>query len=119
MTGRLRVQNIGHRVSSYGLDNHGLKNVRRAFWNLTAPQLYAEALNRNEGHLAQGGALVTVTGQHTGRSPNDRFVVEEPTTKKDIWWGNINRPISSENFERLLDKMTGHLQGRDVFVQDC
>ncbi len=113
------MENIGHRVSSYGLDNHGLNNVNRAYWNLSAPQLYAESLARDEGALAQGGALVTVTGQHTGRSPNDRFVVEEDTTKGDIWWGDINRPISEENFERLVDKMLGHLQGRDVFVQDC
>ncbi len=113
------MNNIGHRVSSHGLDNHGITNVRRAFWNLSAPQLYAESLKRDEGHLAQGGALVTVTGQHTGRSPNDRFVVEEDGSKKDIWWGAINKPIAPQHFERLLDKMLGHLQGRDVFVQDC
>ena len=113
------MQNIGSRVSSYGLDNHGLSNVNAAYWNLSAPQLYAESLNRGEGMLAQGGALVTLTGSHTGRSPNDRFVVEEDSTKDDIWWGNVNVAISEENFERLLDKMLGHLQGRDVFVQDC
>ncbi len=113
------MENIGHRVSSYGLDNHGLSNVNRVYWNLSAQQLYDESLARDEGTLAQGGALVTVTGQHTGRSPNDRFIVEEETTKGDIWWGDINQPISEENFERLRDKMLGHLQGRDVFVQDC
>jgi phosphoenolpyruvate carboxykinase (ATP) len=113
------LQNIGHRVSSFGLDNHGLRNWRRAYWNMASPQLYAESLGRNEGLLAQGGALVALTGQHTGRSPNDRFIVEEEASKKDIWWGAINKPISADHFERLLDKMIGHLQGRDVFVQDC
>jgi len=113
------VNNIGHRISSFGLDNHGLGNVNVAYWNLSAPQLYAHSLGRDESLLAQGGALVTVTGLHTGRSPNDRFVVEEASTKDDIWWGDVNVPISEENFERLLDKMLGHLQGRDVFVQDC
>ena len=113
------MQNIGSRVSIYGLDNHGLSNVNAAYWNLSAPQLYAESLNRGEGMLAQEGALVTLTGSHTGRSPNDRFVVEEDSTKDNIWWGNVNVAISEENFERLLDKMLGHLQGRDVFVQDC
>ncbi len=113
------MKNFGTRVSSYGLDKHGLSNVNSAYWNLSAPQLYAESLNRGEGMLAQGGALVTLTGSHTGRSPNDRFVVEEDSTKDDIWWGNVNVAISEENFERLLDKMLGHLQGRDVFVQDC
>ncbi|MFQ5766104.1 MAG: phosphoenolpyruvate carboxykinase (ATP), partial [Rhodospirillales bacterium] len=113
------MENIGHRFSSFGLDNHGLGNVERAYWNLSAPQLCAESINRGEGLLAQGGALVTLTGHHTGRSPNDRFVVEEASTKDQIWWGAINRPISEDNFDRLLDKMLGHLQGRDVFVQDC
>ena len=117
--GRISVNKTGHRASSYGLDNHGLSNVKNAYWNLSAPQLYAESLARGEGMLAQGGALVTVTGAHTGRSPHDRFVVEEASTQDDIWWGNVNVAISEENFERLLDKMLGHLQGRDVFVQDC
>ncbi len=113
------MENIGHWVSSHGLDNHGLNNVNGAYWNLSAPELYAESLGRGEGLLAQGGALVTVTGQHTGRSPLDRFMVEEASTKNDIWWGDVNVPISENNFDGLLKKMLGHLQGRDVFVQDC
>ncbi len=113
------MENTGHRISSYGLDNHGLGNVKTAYWNLSAPQLFTEALARGEGLLSQGGALVTVTGLHTGRSPNDRFVVEEATTKDDIWWGKVNVSMTEAHFEVLLDKMLGHLQGRDVFVQDC
>ena len=113
------MKNFGHRISSYGLDNHGLGNVNAAYWNLSAPQLYAHSLGRDEGLLAQGGALVTVTGQHTGRSPHDRFVVEEASTKDDIWWGDVNVKISEENFERLADKMLSQLQGQDGFVQDC
>ena len=56
------MQNIGSRVSSYGLDNHGLSNVNAAYWNLSAPQLYAESLNRGEGMLAQGGAQAVFSG---------------------------------------------------------
>ncbi|MBL4690702.1 MAG: phosphoenolpyruvate carboxykinase (ATP), partial [Rhodospirillales bacterium] len=113
------MKNIGHRISSHGLDNHGLGNVGTAYWNLSAPQLYTQSLARSEGLLAQGGAMVTVTGQHTGRSPHDRFIVEEASAKDDIWWGDVNVAMSEDNFDRLLDKMQGHLQGRDVFVQDC
>ena len=113
------MKNIGPNISSYGLDNHGLGNVENAYWNLSVPQLYTESLARGEGLLADGGALVTVTGQHTGRSPDDRFVVEEATAKDDIWWGAVNVAMSEENFDGLLDKMLSHLQGRDVFAQDC
>jgi len=113
------VKNIGQRISSYGLDNHGLGNVGNAYWNLPAPQLCTESLARGEGLLAAGGAMVTVTGIHTGRSPNDRFIVDEASSRDDICWGPVNVSISEENFEGMLDKMLGHLQGRDVFVQDC
>ena len=113
------VEHVGSLISRVGLDRHGIRNVARACWNLGAPQLYEEALRRGEGVLAEGGALVTRTGQHTGRSPNDRFIVEEPSSAGEILWGTVNRAISEAHFERLLDKMLAHLQGRDVFVQDC
>lgn len=113
------MQDVGHAVSSFGLDNQGLKGIKTAYWNLDASRLYEQAISRGEGRLARGGALVTLTGQHTGRSPNDRFVVEDETTKDEIWWGNVNRPISADKFDQLYEKMLGHLSGRDVFVQDC
>ena len=113
------MQDVGHAVSSFGLDKQGLKGIKTAFWNLDASRLYEQAIERGEGKLARGGALVTLTGQHTGRSPNDRFVVEDDATKGEIWWGNVNRPISAEKFEQLYEKMLGHMSGRDVFVQDC
>ncbi len=113
------MQDVGHVVSSFGLDNQGLKGIKTAFWNLDASRLYELAIAREEGRLARGGAFVTLTGQHTGRSPNDRFVVEDDETRDEIWWGNVNRPISAEHFDQLYEKMLGHLSGRDVFVQDC
>jgi len=113
------VQNIGHKISRNGLDQHGLSNIQNAFWNLSAPRLYEEATRRGEAQLGQGGSLVAVTGSHTGRSPNDRFVVKEDETEADIWWGDVNRPMSEENFDKLLAKVQGHFDGRDAFVQDC
>ena len=72
--------------SEIGLETLGLNNLKNEYWNLPTPALYEEALKRNEGILAHLGPLVVRTGQFTGRSPNDKFVVEEPTSKDNIWW---------------------------------
>ncbi len=108
----------GPAVSRHGLDRHGLRNIAAAHWNLGTPALYGHALRRGEGTLAQGGALVVLTGQHTGRSPNDKFIVEEPSTRDDIWWGEVNAGISKEKFERLHAKVLAYFEGRELFVQD-
>jgi phosphoenolpyruvate carboxykinase (ATP) len=105
--------------SSYGLENHGLTNLNDVYWNLTTPALYEQVIARHEGSLAHLGALAVRTGHHTGRSANDKFVVEEATTKDQIWWGKINRPYSSEKFDDLHKRMALQLQTQDVFVQDC
>ena len=113
------MQNIGHRISRNGLDQLGLGKVLNAFWNCSAPILYEESIRRGETQLGEGGSLLALTGSHSGRSPNDRFVVEESETSGDIWWGDVNCPMSEENFEKLLSKMLRHYEGRDAFVQDC
>jgi phosphoenolpyruvate carboxykinase (ATP) len=105
--------------SVIGLDRQGLTNLKAAYWNLPTPALYEEALKRNEGILAHLGPLVVRTGEFTGRSPNDRFIVEEPSSRDKIWWGQVNRPIAAERFEELHRRMASYLQGKDVFVQDC
>ncbi len=113
------MRDFGPIVSGYGLSNHGIEGVSTAFWNCPPEALIGEAVRRQEGQLAQGGALVTLTGQHTGRSANDKFIVEEPDSKGDIWWGAINRPIAPAHFEALRAHLLAHLKGKDVFVQDC
>ena len=113
------MQDVGHVISRHRLNEQGLDGNHTAHWNFGAARLTEEAVRRGEVRLADGGALLALTGEHTGRSPNDRFVVEEPETRADIWWGNVNRPISPAHFDVLLDKMTAHLSGCDVFVQDC
>ena len=113
------MQQVGPVIAHHGLAHHGLRRIRTAHWNLPVAALYEEAVQREEGLLGQGGAFVVETGHHTGRSPNDKFIVEEDGSKHDIWWGNVNRPISEERFEVLYEHVLGHLEGRDVFVQDC
>ncbi|MHA1599984.1 MAG: phosphoenolpyruvate carboxykinase [Alphaproteobacteria bacterium] len=113
-----RPSNQGPVVSCHGLDSHGLKGYPAAHWNLGIPALYERTLRRGEGRLAQGGALVVRTGVHTGRAPNDKFIVDEPSTRDGIWWGQVNAAMDEGAFERLLAKMQTHLGGRELFVQD-
>ncbi len=113
------AQQVGPFVSSYGLENHGIRNIEVAHWNYPAPALLEEAVRRRDGHFAEGGAFVVRTGHHTGRSPNDKFTVDEPSSRDAIDWGAVNRPISQENFARIRDRMLNYLQGQELFVQDC
>ncbi len=106
--------------SKYGLEAHGLINLKNVYWTLSPAALIEHAVHRDEGCcLSRSGAFVVITAPRTGRSPNDKFLVKEPSSEKDIWWGEINRPISEEAFDRLYAKTIAYLQGRDVFVYDA
>jgi len=105
--------------SDYGLDNHGLSNLRKVYWNLTTEALYEEVVFRQEAKISHLGPIVASTGKHTARSANDKYVVKEASTEENIWWGEYNRPFSTDKFNGLVNRMQGFLQGRDVFVQDC
>lgn len=113
------MQTLGNQQSSYGLENHGIRNVNSVYWNLSTPLLYEEAIRRREARLAHLGPLLVRTGQHTGRSPNDKFIVNEPSSADKVWWGKVNKPMEPAKFETLHRRMLAYLQGRDLFVQDC
>jgi phosphoenolpyruvate carboxykinase (ATP) len=106
----------GH--SPHGLNNHGLTGLGEVYWNLSAPVLYEHAIRRREGMIADNGPLVVRTGQHTGRSANDKYFVREPSSENEISWGKINQPISPENYRKLFARASAYLKGRDVYVQD-
>jgi len=106
------------RKADYSLSNHGLVNLRTAYWNLPTEALYEEAIFRNEGSTGVGGTFIANTGKHTARSANDKFIVREPDSEGNVWWGVYNRPITGDKFEMLYDRLLGFLQGRDAFVQD-
>ncbi len=105
--------------SDYGLANHGLTNLRRVYWNLSAEALYEEVIFRREARISAHGPLVVDTGEHPARSPNDKFIVREPSSEGRVWWGQYNRPFDRDKFNGLFRRMQEYLQGRDVFVQDC
>lgn len=101
------------------LDAQGLNPKGTIHWNLISPMLVQEAIARHEGTLADMGPFVAVTAPHTGRSPNDKFVVREPSTEGDVDWGKVNQPISEAHFELLLADVREYLDLRDdLFIQD-
>jgi phosphoenolpyruvate carboxykinase (ATP) len=110
---------FGWNPSSYGLENHGLRNLAASYWNLSAAEVYEHALRNGEGQIAHMGPLVVMTTPHTGRSPDDKFIVDEPSSRDKVWWGKINRPISEDKFEQIRRRLLAYLQGRTVYVQDC
>jgi len=105
--------------SDFGLDNIGLINLRKAYWNLTTEALYEEIIFRGEAQISQLGPIIVNTGKHTARAASDKFIVRESTTEQNVWWGEYNRPYAPQKFDELYCRLQGFLQGRDLFVQDC
>jgi len=101
------------------LDAVGLTNLCNVIWNPNTPMLYEEIVRRREGYITHLGPIIVRTGSHTGRSPNDKFVVHDQASADKVWWGTHNRPITPERFNLLYHRLQAYLQGKDVFVQDC
>lgn len=96
----------------------GVLASRPVHANQAAPALVAEALRRDEGRLSEDGALMVETGVHTGRSVQDKFVVDEPSVTADIWWGKVNQPMPVDQFNALRGRVQAYLQGQELFTQD-
>ncbi|HYB97413.1 MAG TPA: phosphoenolpyruvate carboxykinase [Vicinamibacterales bacterium] len=101
-----------------GLEAHGVQTSKPVHFNLSTASLYEHAIRRQEGALAIEGPLVCRTGAHTGRSPNDKFVVKEPGSDAQIWWGKVNKPIEPAHFDVLRRDIINHLKQQELFVQD-
>ncbi|MGL4440713.1 MAG: phosphoenolpyruvate carboxykinase (ATP), partial [Bosea sp. (in: a-proteobacteria)] len=95
------MDNFGLYNAAHGADAFGFRKLARVNWNLEAPRLAEESLQRGETKLAAGGALVADTGAHTGRSPKDKFTVRDATTEATVWWDN-NGAIEPGHFDTLL-----------------
>jgi phosphoenolpyruvate carboxykinase (ATP) len=107
------------RESSIGLSNQGLAPRGEVHWNLIAPEPFKAAARRDEGEFAEMGPFVAVTTPHTGRSPNDKFVVKEPASEKDVDWGKVNQPMSNEKYQLLLGDVRRYLNDcPELFVED-
>lgn len=108
----------GMNGKSYGLEFLGIKNPGRIYRNLSVPQLVEHTLARGEGVLGNNGALFVRTGKYTGRSPKDKFIVDEPSIHDEIDWNSVNVPISVENFDRIYKRMLAYVQGKDLYIFD-
>jgi phosphoenolpyruvate carboxykinase (ATP) len=104
---------------AHGLETLGIDRRAETYWNLPTPVLYEHAIRRGEGLVAHLGPLVVDTGDRTGRSPDDRFIVDEPSSRDRIWWGPFNRPMSEAHFDHAWARMRSYLVDRDLYVQDC
>ena len=115
----LAEREAGRARGPVGLDVLGIRNINNVYWNLTTPALYEQIIHRREGVISHLGPVIVRTGSFTGRSPHDKFIVKEPSTEKDIFWGKVNKPLDEEHFNRLKYRVMAYLQGNDIFVQDC
>ena len=110
--------NVGAHVSKIGLDQLGIQNPNTVFWNPNHTALYQMAIERKEGDIANGGALVVKTGKHTGRSAQDKFIVKNPESENAIWWDN-NKDMSPAHFDTLFADMTAYASEQpELWVQD-
>jgi phosphoenolpyruvate carboxykinase (ATP) len=109
---------VGFKNPKANLESIGIKNTKTQYWNLNAEELVEETIRRNQGVLSDTGALAIDTGEFTGRSPKDKFIVNDDNTKDSVDWGGFNNPITAEVFDKLYSKLCAYFEGKDVFVRD-
>ena len=116
---RIFMNGLGLVPKTSNLKELGLGNIDKAHWNLTPEQLTQTALDLGQGRLSDTGALVINTGEFTGRSPKDRFIVCDEKTEESVWWGDINIKFTPENFDKLHAKINDYLAGKEVYIRDA
>jgi phosphoenolpyruvate carboxykinase (ATP) len=114
-----RIKMVNQNDIRLKLEELGFKNVANVYWNASTPRLYEEIIRRREGNIAHLGPVVVRTGHHMGRSPEDKFIVKEPSSVEKIWWGSVNKGIEEEKFMNLFYRLQAYFQNKDVFIQDC
>ena len=109
--------NKNQTIKNFSLDNYGIKNAK-VNYQLTPEQLQNETISKGQGKLASSGALAIHTGEFTGRSPMDRFIVKDDITGDKVWWGDINIPFAADKFDALYDKVTAYLSEKEIYARD-
>ncbi|WP_242156122.1 phosphoenolpyruvate carboxykinase (ATP) [Aestuariivivens sediminis] len=112
------MENSGSPTKSISLEHYGIKHAN-VNYQLSPERLHDIAIETGQGVEASSGALSVNTGEFTGRSPKDRFIVKDDITEDKIWWGDVNIPFDSKKFDKLYNKVTDYLGGKSLFVRDC
>lgn len=118
-TNQQKMTHIGKKAEGANLDYLGLKHISTAYWNLHPAELVEETLALGQGMLTNTGALAVDTGEFTGRSPKDKFIVKDALTADSVWWSQFNIPFDSQKFDALYKRVCAYLTGKDVYVRDA
>ncbi|MFI0429935.1 phosphoenolpyruvate carboxykinase (ATP) [Mariniflexile sp. HMF6888] len=112
------MTNYDQITKTVSLEKYGIKNAKIKY-QLSPERLHEIAIEKGQGVETSSGALAVNTGEFTGRSPNDRFIVEDAITRDRVWWGKINIPFDAAKFDALYNKVADYLSNKEVFVRDC
>jgi len=112
------MQEFGFKPSTANLDEIGLKNLKSVYWNLSPEELVEHSISKGMGHLADSGALVINTGEFTGRSPEDRFIVKDSITASKVNWGKVNLPFEPKKFDALWRKACSYMRKKEIYIRD-
>lgn len=113
------MKEFGTKSKNANLAQIGLENVSAVYWNSSIPELVNFTLLLKQGKLTDSGALACDTGEFTGRSPKDKYIVKDEKTEKTVWWGEVNNPFNSKDFDALYNRVTAYLTGKKIFVHDA
>ena len=111
------MADFGKKASGASVDYLGIKNAD-IYWNLSPEELSKIAIEKHGAKLTSTGAITVDTGEFTGRSPKDRFIVKDDITKDAVWWGDINIPFDSDKFDALYNKVMAYLNDKEIYVRD-
>ncbi|MFT4600250.1 MAG: phosphoenolpyruvate carboxykinase (ATP) [Arenicella sp.] len=113
------MNDYGKKAENASLESIGITQINNAFWNLTPAELVEDIVINGQGVLTDTGAIAIRTGEFTGRSPQDRFIVADAKTNDSVWWGDINKKFDADKFDSLYNRMKAYLTNKDVYVRDC
>lgn len=105
-------------TKSISLKNYGINNAI-VHYQLSPEELHQITINKGQGEETSSGALAVNTGEFTGRSPKDRFLVKDEETASRVWWGDVNIPFDAEKFDALYNKVVEYLSDKEIYVRDC